>query len=409
MQIVLLVILSAITFYRREMSCNHVYVTHQEESADEQGSMRSKEQDNECRHCEVWDKVLEGAGTWGSGDAITGILLSLWKGLVSFIRVNLSIMWSDEHSDKVLESSSMYLSGEPLVASLFSTSESQDKKIIIKVEDMLSSGQPSGPSLMSHNLPSDIQVQILSFLHPKEIMSYASCSKEQNVLVDNPNNEDSLHLWKTIWDRDYGWLIESWPVGQKMQHKLAANHCINKTFYFEFGQTYIGYLLAGHNTNESCLVGLHGNIYDISKFLEEHPGSPETLLIHAGRDATKTFEDVNHSRGARNMSKSMCVAIDLFCYGGCGVRKAEEVADFEPAHVMVDNRRQRRRPETLEKIRTRIELEETEAKRQLMRLLPRNEALDNDIHVYYDALERNWKGWYTDATSFQTHYLDLSD
>mmetsp|Transcript_14179 Transcript_14179/g.20950 ORF Transcript_14179/g.20950 Transcript_14179/m.20950 type:complete len:442 (-) Transcript_14179:306-1631(-) len=407
-QIVVLAVLSGITYYRREMSCNHVYVQDEKETTNEDGSIHFRKQDDE-HHGEAWDKLLEEAGTWGSGKSLGGVILLMWKSVVPIFSLNPSSEWSDEQSDKVLESSSMYLSGEPLMASLFLKNSLQDKKRSIAPVKKVSSKRPSSSSLISRNLPSDMQVQVLSFLHPRDIMSYASCNKEQQFLVDDSNNDATLHLWKTLWDRDYAWLIESWSVGRKVQEKIdIENHHINKMFYFEFGQTYLGYLLAGHNTNESCLVALHGNIYDISNFLDEHPGTPETLLVHGGRDATKTFEDVNHSRGARKMSKSMCVTVDLFCYGGCGVRKAQEMPNFDPSHVMMENRRQTRKPETLKQIRRRLELEEKEAKRQLIRLLPPYEALDNDIQVYYDSVERNWKAWYTDV-SFQTQYLDLTE
>ena len=54
-------------------------------------------------------------------------------------------------------------------------------------------------------------------------------------------------------------------------------------------------MLAGRNTEESCLVGLEGGVYDLTDFLEVHPGSKETILVNAGGDATAFFEDVGHS------------------------------------------------------------------------------------------------------------------
>jgi len=153
---------------------------------------------------------------------------------------------------------------------------------------------------------------------------------------------------------------------------------------------------------------VHGNIYDLSNFLEDHPGSPETLMAHAGRDATQTFEDVNHSRTARVMSKSMCVTVDLFCYGGCGVRKAKDLPHFDPSRIMKNKRRRRRQPATLKSIRIRLQLEEQKAKHKLTKLVPSSEALTGNINVYYNAFERRWKAWYLD-TSFQTQYLENDD
>ena len=39
-------------------------------------------------------------------------------------------------------------------------------------------------------------------------------------------------------------------------------------------------------------------VYDVTKFLEDHPGGSEILVTSTGRDATEDFEDVVHSRSA---------------------------------------------------------------------------------------------------------------
>jgi cytochrome-b5 reductase len=56
---------------------------------------------------------------------------------------------------------------------------------------------------------------------------------------------------------------------------------------------------------QRCLVALHGGVYDLSGFLEAHPGSPETLLDNTGCDATAFFEDVGHSRVARRLAQQL--------------------------------------------------------------------------------------------------------
>ncbi|XP_055311470.1 cytochrome b5 [Sitodiplosis mosellana] len=59
--------------------------------------------------------------------------------------------------------------------------------------------------------------------------------------------------------------------------------------------------IAKHNSNQSSWIVIHNNIYDVTKFLNEHPGGEEVLLEQAGKDASESFEDVGHSTDAREM------------------------------------------------------------------------------------------------------------
>uniref|UniRef100_A0A8C5M473 Cytochrome b5 n=1 Tax=Leptobrachium leishanense TaxID=445787 RepID=A0A8C5M473_9ANUR len=62
-----------------------------------------------------------------------------------------------------------------------------------------------------------------------------------------------------------------------------------------------------HNNSKSTWIIIHNKVYDVSKFLEEHPGGEEVLREQAGGDATETFEDIGHSTDARNMSKDFII------------------------------------------------------------------------------------------------------
>lgn len=59
--------------------------------------------------------------------------------------------------------------------------------------------------------------------------------------------------------------------------------------------------VAQHKNKSSCWVILHDKVYDVSKFLDEHPGGEEVLLEQGGKDATENFEDVGHSTDARDL------------------------------------------------------------------------------------------------------------
>uniref|UniRef100_A0A8C6SRI7 Cytochrome b5 type B n=1 Tax=Neogobius melanostomus TaxID=47308 RepID=A0A8C6SRI7_9GOBI len=56
-----------------------------------------------------------------------------------------------------------------------------------------------------------------------------------------------------------------------------------------------------HNMSNDTWLIIHDKVYDITSFLEEHPGGEEVLLEQAGADASESFEDVGHSTDAREM------------------------------------------------------------------------------------------------------------
>lgn len=65
--------------------------------------------------------------------------------------------------------------------------------------------------------------------------------------------------------------------------------------------------VAAHNTNKDNWFIIHNNIYDVTPFLNEHPGGEEVLIEQGGKDATENFEDVGHSSDAREMMKKFKV------------------------------------------------------------------------------------------------------
>ena len=47
--------------------------------------------------------------------------------------------------------------------------------------------------------------------------------------------------------------------------------------------------VAKHNSRESCYVIVDGQVYDVTNFLEEHPGGSDTILLYAGRVDTPSI------------------------------------------------------------------------------------------------------------------------
>ena len=54
--------------------------------------------------------------------------------------------------------------------------------------------------------------------------------------------------------------------------------------------------VAAHNTAKSCYVTVGTKVYDITDFLEDHPGGGDLILEHGGKDVKEAMEDmVSHA------------------------------------------------------------------------------------------------------------------
>lgn len=72
--------------------------------------------------------------------------------------------------------------------------------------------------------------------------------------------------------------------------------------------------------NKLILV-INGGVYDVFRFRDEHPGEAGALDENKGLDATKAFEEVGHSKDAREQLKKYHI--------GTLVEKKVEVTEKE--------------------------------------------------------------------------------
>ncbi|KAF9268560.1 glyoxylate dehydrogenase [Marasmius fiardii PR-910] len=51
--------------------------------------------------------------------------------------------------------------------------------------------------------------------------------------------------------------------------------------------------VSNHSSRDDCWIIVHGKVYDVTDFLDEHPGGSKIILKYAGQDATQAYEPIH--------------------------------------------------------------------------------------------------------------------
>jgi len=397
-QITVGAVLSALTIYRKQLSSNRCF--HEDDEKEEEEEMVEDDDPVSYKFEMQAEELLNGAGTYCSGAPIVSLLthwLDCFPGEdVEGLSSKLWLQDEEITTSDLLEKAGNYYSMELIAALLFFLFKKQDT--------VLKKTKEEDP--FAHTFPPDIHVHIASFLHPRDVTNLSCVSKSYNEVVSK--SETSKAIWRSLWKRDFLWLVTDWGIGVQAMSRsgVVPNwEAMDKTFYFLFRQTYLNWIIAGENTTERCLVGLHGNIYDITSFLDKHPGSPDTLMVNSGQDSTRFFEDINHSYTARRLAKSLCVVLDLSSTSddGWGVRPTSfaklskaPTAIVDRGNPLLQGRMERKGLGTLSCIKERIKEERKKVQRRVERTFANDPTvLGGQTNIYYDPFRREWRVWYT--------------
>jgi len=101
-------------------------------------------------------------------------------------------------------------------------------------------------------------------------------------------------------------LIEKYSVGTLDYNsaKVAPNKETNK---IQRMYTYLE--ISQHNKCEDCWVIVHDKVFDVTKFLDEHPGGAALILEYGGADCTEPYVDHNHSHHATKLLNEYQVGV----------------------------------------------------------------------------------------------------
>lgn len=70
--------------------------------------------------------------------------------------------------------------------------------------------------------------------------------------------------------------------------------------------------VAKHTSSKSCWVTYKGKVYDVTEFIQDHPGGDDLILDYAGKDVTAIMADVlehDHSDAAYEILDEYCIGV----------------------------------------------------------------------------------------------------
>ncbi|KAH8810573.1 cytochrome b5-like heme/steroid binding domain-containing protein [Xylogone sp. PMI_703] len=65
--------------------------------------------------------------------------------------------------------------------------------------------------------------------------------------------------------------------------------------------------VASHSTREDLYVVIRNQVYNVTSFVDKHPGGDQTLLDVAGTDSTEAYDDAGHSEKANKILETYLI------------------------------------------------------------------------------------------------------
>ncbi|CAO1428301.1 unnamed protein product [Diamesa hyperborea] len=98
----------------------------------------------------------------------------------------------------------------------------------------------------------------------------------------------------------------------------------------------------GKDTNEVWIV-MRDSVYNVTEYLEHHPGGKALIMEFAGKDATKDFDDSGHSSDAYKMLKKFKIGELIEEDRKCNRKNVLQSISPEPSVKSLDIKKKRKR------------------------------------------------------------------
>ncbi|WVZ20681.1 hypothetical protein V8G54_008003 [Vigna mungo] len=97
-----------------------------------------------------------------------------------------------------------------------------------------------------------------------------------------------------------GWMERERELEISSESNPSLKKSVSSPFMNTSPKTYSISQVRTHNNRDSAWIIVRGHVYDCTRFLKDHPGGADSILINAGTDCTEEFEAI-HSEKAMEM------------------------------------------------------------------------------------------------------------
>ncbi|GMF27881.1 unnamed protein product [Phytophthora fragariaefolia] len=177
--------------------------------------------------------------------------------------------------------------------------EAEQRQIARMVQSQrsnLRNGALRTPGNAVTNLPREVLHELLLFLSPRDL---ATCPMVCKAWEANAGDAADT-LWRRVFQRDFG------EPGDRFGQVFPIE-CWRQ-FYFRHHLSRAVELarLLGISDARKC-VAIEGQVYDVTDFLDLHPGGPHVIGDAVGTDATVIWDQFQHSEEAKESMKQFLV------------------------------------------------------------------------------------------------------
>ncbi|KAG5245873.1 nitrate reductase family protein [Salix suchowensis] len=99
-----------------------------------------------------------------------------------------------------------------------------------------------------------------------------------------------------------GWMAKQRHL-EKSSDIQTLKKSVSTPFMNTISKTFSTAEVKKHDSADSAWIIVHGHVYDCTRFLKDHPGGTDSILINAGTDCTEEFEAIHSDKAKKSYKK----------------------------------------------------------------------------------------------------------